>query len=180
MRDVWFTSDLHLNHELLRKIRNIDTIDEMNERIITAYNERVKPQDIVYILGDFAFNVQKSQLHKTTKLFNGEKNLILGNHDKLTINHAGDHGFNWIKHYDEVTCGEYRFILFHYPILSWHWIQNPKVMHLFGHVHGNMDEALIPYKSMDVGVDTREDLAPYHIDEVIEILSKKKQFSYKD
>lgn len=176
--NTWFTSDLHLHHNLLSGIRGYgyDDSEEMTSVVIDRYNSKISKNDTVYILGDFAL-VNNTKLPEVVKKLNGKKHLILGNHDNVNVNHNGGYGFESIYQYKEVKIGEHRFILFHYPILSWHWIQNPKVFHLFGHVHGNMDESLIPYKCMDVGVDTN-DLYPYHIDEVISHMETKKTFSY--
>lgn len=176
--NIWLTSDTHFNHPLMQKMRGFDSVEEMNEVLIERWNAKVKRGDTVYHHGDFGFPIQKTQLPKWVKRLNGTINLLIGNHDKLSVNVTGNYGFNWIKHYNDVKLGDYTFKMFHYPILSWHHIQNPNVFHTFGHVHGKMKPELIPYRCMDVGIDTREDLSLYHVDEVVEILLQKPQFHY--
>lgn len=50
----FYTSDLHLGHANVIKFDNrpFANIDEMDQRIITRWNERVSDDDTVYILGD--------------------------------------------------------------------------------------------------------------------------------
>ena len=58
---VLFTSDLHLGHAniILTCGRNLEScgenfaaVEEMNDFLIRKWNEKVKEDDIVYILGD--------------------------------------------------------------------------------------------------------------------------------
>lgn len=78
----YFTSDFHFNHANVIKYCNrpFETVDQMNEVLLKAWNEVVKPEDTVYFLGDFCFNPQKA-LEWLSKL-NGEIIFISGNHDK--------------------------------------------------------------------------------------------------
>jgi len=82
MNEVWFTSDTHFGHknilEYEKEARPFNTVEEMNEQLISNWNNTVRPKDIVYHLGDFAFG--KHNLHIAGRL-HGRKRLILGNHD---------------------------------------------------------------------------------------------------
>jgi len=57
MTKTWFTSDTHFGHFNIIEYCNrpFKTVDEMNSKLIRFWNERVKPDDIVYFLGDFCF-----------------------------------------------------------------------------------------------------------------------------
>jgi calcineurin-like phosphoesterase family protein len=60
------------------KLRPWDSADEMDEAMVKAWNERVKPTDKVYHLGDAVIN---RKALKTLGRLNGDKVLIRGNHD---------------------------------------------------------------------------------------------------
>lgn len=86
MPSVFLVSDTHFGHagvcRFLRgdgtKLRPWDDPAEMDEFMVKAWNERVKPNDKVYHLGDVVIN-RKSL--KTLARLNGDKVLIRGNHD---------------------------------------------------------------------------------------------------
>lgn len=109
----FITSDLHMGHAnairycnrpMLNKATDLDEngnwiseyiaklrLEEMDNLIIRKWNERVKPEDIVYVIGDFCFKsspqkehrgegVNKDYLYYDRQL-NGKKIYIRGNHD---------------------------------------------------------------------------------------------------
>ena len=86
MPSVWLTADSHFGHAGVcrftradgTKLRPWDDPDEMDEAMIAAWNERVKPTDKVYHLGDVVIN--RKALPTLARL-NGDKVLIRGNHD---------------------------------------------------------------------------------------------------
>ena len=86
MPATWLVSDTHFGHagvcRFLRddgtKLRPWDDPAEMDEFMVQAWNERVRPNDKVYHLGDVVIN-RKSL--KTLSRLNGDKVLIRGNHD---------------------------------------------------------------------------------------------------
>lgn len=87
MPSVFLVSDTHFGHtgvchftrnDGVTKLRPWDDASKMDEDMISAWNERVKPTDKVYHLGDVVIN-RKSL--KTLARLNGDKVLIRGNHD---------------------------------------------------------------------------------------------------
>ena len=86
MPAVFLVSDTHFGHagvcRFLRedgtKLRPWDDPAEMDEFMIKAWNERVRPNDKVYHLGDVVIN--RKSLSTLSRL-NGDKVLIRGNHD---------------------------------------------------------------------------------------------------
>ena len=79
-RDIWVTSDTHFGHENIIKYCNrpFDNAKEMDEHILTKWNETVKDGDIVYHLGDVCFRG-----YDIIKKLKGRKRLIVGNHDDI-------------------------------------------------------------------------------------------------
>ena len=87
MPSVFLYSDPHFGHQgvckFMRndgvtKLRPWDTAEEMDEHLVKVYNERVKPNDKIYFLGDVVIN--RKALPTLARL-NGDKVLIRGNHD---------------------------------------------------------------------------------------------------
>jgi calcineurin-like phosphoesterase family protein len=87
MPSVFLVSDTHFGHagvcrftrdDGVTKLRPWADPDEMDEAMVKAWNERVKPTDKVYHLGDVVIN--RKALSIMSRL-NGDKVLIRGNHD---------------------------------------------------------------------------------------------------
>jgi calcineurin-like phosphoesterase family protein len=88
MPAVFLTSDTHFGHAGVCKFTHPDDPevklrpwtdpDEMDEEMIRRWNDRVRPNDKVYHLGDVVIN---RKALKTLSRVNGDKVLIRGNHD---------------------------------------------------------------------------------------------------
>lgn len=87
MPAVWLVSDTHFGHEKTctvfkradgSPLRPFVSAEEMDEYMVKAWNERVRPKDKVYHLGDVVIN--RKSLSVLDRL-NGDKVLIKGNHD---------------------------------------------------------------------------------------------------
>jgi len=87
MPAVFLVSDTHFGHagvcrftrnDGVTKLRPWDNADEMDEFMVKAWNDRVRPNDKVYHLGDVVIN--RKSLSIMSRL-NGDKVLIRGNHD---------------------------------------------------------------------------------------------------
>ena len=78
---IYLTSDLHLGHDkpFIYEVRGFKSVEEMNFELIKRYNEVVKSEDIVYILGDCVLG----PIDNVAMLagLNGHKILVAGNHD---------------------------------------------------------------------------------------------------
>ena len=87
MPSVFLVSDTHFSHagvcrftgkDGVTKLRPWDNSDEMDEEMVKRWNERVKPTDKVYHLGDVVINRKAMSIMRR---LNGDKVLIRGNHD---------------------------------------------------------------------------------------------------
>jgi calcineurin-like phosphoesterase family protein len=67
--------------------------------------------------------------------------------------------------------GNHDFILSHYPIASWHNM-NDGVMHLHGHVHLPEHLKIHEGKAMDVGCDGNN-MVPYSINNIVSLLNNR-------
>jgi calcineurin-like phosphoesterase family protein len=78
---IYFSSDHHFWHTNIIRFCNrpYASIEEMNEMLILNWNNTVKPDDIVYYLGDFSLATRP--VETVTPRLNGKKFLVPGNHD---------------------------------------------------------------------------------------------------
>lgn len=143
-----FVSDTHFYHKAIISFchRPYATVEEMNEDLIAKWNSVVGNKDRVFHLGDFSWG----NFEKTKAVFdrlNGQKHLILGNHDDPRIHKKL--GWNWIEKMYELRIGGKVYQLCHFPMRSWDKSFHG-ARHVFGHCHGT----LTPHGwSCDVGVD---------------------------
>ena len=172
-KEIWFTSDTHFFHKNVIKYSNrpFENALEMNEKLIHNWNERVKPTDDIYHLGDFGF-ASTARLETIFNQLNGNKYLILGNHDKDAMKLK----WAWIKErYELYTQHPNRqlYVLSHYAHKVWNKSHHGSIM-LFGHSHGSLTD--IDNQTLDVGVDCWN-YAPCNIEEInqkLKTLPKRK------
>ena len=77
---LYFTADLHLCHDDMRKIRGFENTDEMNEYIISRWNDTVEEDDDIYVLGDIVCG-PPINAECYLKRLKGKKHFLIGNHD---------------------------------------------------------------------------------------------------
>jgi len=178
--NIHFTSDNHFFHTNVIKYSGRPYLDaqDMNESMIDNWNAHVKSGDLVYCLGDWSFaNILETR--NITRQLNGEKHLILGNHDKAIIqnkkNLLEEHTFASIQTYKEISVEGKKIVLFHYGCRVWNKSHHGSWL-LFGHSHGTLP----PYgKSVDVGVDApyvtgKAEYRPYTFAEVKKFMDRQE------
>ncbi len=175
----WFISDTHFGHKNIIRYSNrpFSSVEDMNEALIQNWNALVKPDDVVWHNGDFAF-MPYSDFKSLIWRLNGHINVILGNHDKMIIQHRADllkHGkIESIQNYAELKTAGKMFVLFHYGQRVWNKSHHGSI-HLYGHSHGSLP----PHgKSVDVGVDCKEithEYRPVSLDEVVKYMETRTQ-----
>jgi calcineurin-like phosphoesterase family protein len=171
MPNVYFTSDTHLGHARIVTIgagRPFKTIQEHDAELIKRWNERVKPDDVVFHLGDFNY---KSSVDADfyLKQLNGRKFLIVGNHDKQKTITADGWEVAPLP-YQELELNGMLITLCHYPIEEWNGYHKGSWM-LHGHVHGMTKTVPIRKNRVDVGVDNFN-FAPATFEEIQEFNRK--------
>ena len=167
--NYWWTSDYHFSHFNIISYCNrpFKTIEEMNETIIERHNERVKPEDTVFFLGDFIFKGGKYRVFENR--LNGKFVFLRGNHDN-------NNSLKTIITKMYVYYGCKNICMTHRPEYA-----DPTVpLNLCGHVHGRYkvkrlsQDSLIVNLSVDVW-----DYYPVTFDQinarVAEFLRQEKQ-----
>jgi calcineurin-like phosphoesterase family protein len=148
----------------------------MNTALIENWNSCVTSRDEIYILGDFIFRKNVAEANEIIRKLKGKKYLIRGNHDKFADKSTFDKSaFEWIRDYHVLEYNNFRFVLFHYPILEWDGRFRGSI-HLYGHVHhgGNNPEQkkqfeTLGQRAVNVGVDVHE-YYPVSIETVLKMV----------
>ena len=167
MPTTWLVSDTHFGHEKTctvfkrddgTPLRPFNSVEEMDEEMVKRWNDRVRPKDKVYHLGDVVIN--RKFLSILSRL-NGDKVLIRGNHDIFKLEDYTKY-FRDIRGY-HVMNG---MILSHVPV-------HPESLGRFGvNIHGHLHYQRV--KTNNDGIDTRyhcvcveqTDYAPISFEEV--------------
>lgn len=171
---AWFTSDTHYGHVNVIKYTNrpFGSVKEMNAELMARHNALIKPDDIVYFLGDFGFgNVRV--LTEIFEALNGRFYFVRGNHDHEFLRYwaknkpvGEDHKMVCIKDYYEIRENkQVKACLFHFPLAVWYHNYYGTYM-LHGHSHGRYTGV---GKILDVGVDCHN-YKPISFEEIKQIL----------
>jgi calcineurin-like phosphoesterase family protein len=136
MRKIFTISDTHFGHENILKftddegayLRHFDSVEDMNDCMVTRWNETVSDQDIIYHLGDVYFGKGWECLKK----LKGRKRLLLGNHDNGKAKYLQE-AFQKIGMWRMFP--ELNLVLSHVPIIIPETAKFEFNVH--GHIHGN-------------------------------------------
>ena len=136
MSEIFMISDTHFgdNGAILRyEGRPFKNGPEMDGTLIANWNRTVKKEDVVYHLGDVAWNMDKEALKALISGLNGRKILVMGNHDRnFTVREWMETGFEEV--YSRPVVLEGFFMLSHEPMYVNSYSPYGNI---FGHVHGN-------------------------------------------
>ena len=141
---TYFVSDLHLGHANCIRFdkRPWETADEMDTGIIRNWNHKVRKEDHVYVIGDFAYK-NKTPVREYVNQMNGHIHLVRGNHDKRS--EAYESCFCEVADYKDMTVeafgSKYRLILSHYFIPFYNGARHSAFM-LHGHTHKTEESVL--------------------------------------
>lgn len=148
----YYIADCHFFHAVLNVAmdeREFENVEEMNEVMIERWNQKVRRNDEVVILGDFSWG-KAEETNEVARRLNGKLFLIQGNHDRFLKSREFDESrFEWVKQYAELSDEGRKVILSHYPMPFYNnqyrldEAGQPKAYMLYGHVHDTADEHLL-------------------------------------
>lgn len=146
---VFFTSDSHFGHLGIIGMCNrpYANITEHDTGLIENWNAVVRPSDTVWHLGDFAYRASPKWTRRIFEMLNGEKHLVLGNHDFK--GETQKLGWASIHQLTETIVDNQTLVLCHYGLRTWRNMRRGAVQ-LYGHSHGRLPGTR---QSIDVGVD---------------------------
>ena len=161
---LYFMSDLHYNHfnVLAMDKRDFDSIEKMNSYIVEELKTKLKPNDVLFDLGDLFWSCDIKTCEDVLNSIPTENRYkLMGNHDKpeIYMNRAGNSIYKHFKGIADIMDIKveynktlYRVALSHYPILDFNHMYGGG-LHLFGHTHGHLDNWLqrTPRLMVDVG-----------------------------
>ena len=158
---IHFISDLHLGHKRILEFgdRNHDSLEDMHIAMVDQWNTKVrKNKDIVYVVGDVCLD--EKELHWLDAM-NGQKRLILGNHDTFHYDIYRKH-FKEVWHFHKAYKG---IVITHIPVHPGE-LQNRGTWkyNVHGHIHDPKLNDLGP-KYLNVNVDIIG-YAPMSLEEV--------------
>lgn len=138
----FYISDLHFYHKNIIKYdeRPFSSVEEMNETLMKNWNNAVSLKDEVCILGDFVWG-KSSKWEEILSQLNGQKELILGNHDWPMFRQSDvdfwklRKYFSTIMDYDVIEDNGRYVVMSHYPMLYYWRDYDPNVFMLSGHLH---------------------------------------------
>ena len=153
----YYIADPHFGHENILKLcqRPFDSIDDMNQALITAWNERVTGNDTVFILGDLFYRCANPE--PILQQLKGRKRLIIGNHDSSWMDKVDlSKYFVSVDPFLEITDGIRGITLCHYPLLTWKHKLRTFMVH--GHIHNDTTSDFFPLlavreRVLNAGVD---------------------------
>jgi calcineurin-like phosphoesterase family protein len=216
---IYYTSDSHYNHKNIVSgvsrwedksgCRDFKTKEEHDETVIKNINDCVKRDDVLFHLGDVAFQGPEKIIEFRNRIRCKTVHLILGNHD-VDIHKMVElqQMFTTVDFYREININGQKIVLCHYPLRTWNkWHHGSFMLH--GHCHGKLqhqipasllkrlleenqmdvlwalanNEEVDGYcpngRSLDVGLDTHPQFRPYSHTEILEIM-KTKSFTPTD
>ena len=190
----YVTSDTHFGHKNIIKYcsRPFKDTHEMTETLVENWNKVVQPHHKVLHLGDHDYLGVKNS-YKITSRLNGEKYLVMGNHDD-SVGKMLRKGFKEVyDSYVYIDLGEFKISASHYPNhpgkLAWlratlkryakgHWEKFPEkssLWHLYGHVHNNHGRVNYESKCINVSCDVW-DYTPIYFPELLSTVVRNRSF----
>lgn len=168
---VWFTSDTHFRHKKLAELRGFKDPDHHDEFVIKMWNNLVRPDDIVWLIGDVGIAKSDDEILAQVARLNGRLRCILGNHDSPHPAHRNSHKHQrrWLEVFESVApfgkasvCGT-DFLMSHFPYSGDHgdredrWTQyrlrDEGMPLLHGHVHSQLKLMYGERPVVHVGMD---------------------------
>lgn len=175
-KNIFVTSDNHFFHANVIKFENrpFDDVNDMNNKMIKMWNDKVTNEDLVYIIGDFSFG-KAEETNSLLKQLHGKKVLVLGNHDHFVkANNFDKNAFLEICNYKEIEFSGKTFVMCHFPFAS----NDNKKFQLYGHIHSNKIDGLhhceykLPPNSYNVGVDVNN-YQPVNLNDILKLIPPK-------
>lgn len=133
--DTWIVADTHFFHANITRLA--DRPENWQDQVVDHWRSVVQPEDDVFHLGDFALGRREDQIRLAHSL-PGRKHLLLGNHDRTSLAHWEQCGFETAikKKILVYPFGDLAAVFSHRPVQLVGWDGRP-VVNIHGHVHNH-------------------------------------------
>ena len=187
---MYFTANQNFGSERVLSLyrKEFETLDEMDNALISAWNRVVSRGDEVVVVGDFSEYSDYKTLSILDKL-NGYKHLVVGNHDGFlrsgrVAERSAFSTIGSVLNLRHEQSGRW-FYASHYPMFSWKGYENGTIL-VHGHIHTDgvdgedktaledFDQGIVYLKrAYDVGADAHG-RKPVSAEQIIKDVSKGK------
>ena len=174
----YYTSDLHFGHEGVARERGFENAKEMGNFIIENFNNVLKPNDVLMILGDVSCYGYRPQ--DELNAITGHKVLIVGNHDRsLLHSHSFRKCFADIREYEIFRDGDTKIYLSHYPMCEWDGYMKG-IYHFYGHIHNRTDGPGLVMKIYPTAVNVDVQVNEYQPRTAAELIKRRQDMMPDD
>jgi calcineurin-like phosphoesterase family protein len=126
MSEIWYVSDLHIDHRFVAAERGFDSTAEHDRVLAENWDSRVARDDIVEVLGDISVGGKRAELNALQWVSRrpGRKHLKAGNHDGCHAMRSEaakwqriylDTAFESVQQYGIRKIADQRVLLCHFP-----------------------------------------------------------------
>ena len=161
-----------------------ESVETMDEAIISNLNKIVGKDDILWHLGDFCFG-PKNHYYQVAKNYRDRikcrtVNFVFGNHDHRNIRDLFNESYDLF----ETNINNQKVVLCHYAMAVWDKSHRGS-WQLYGHSHSNLEEwmgKIMPgRRSIDVGIDNAKkvlgDYRPFSFEDLQRLIGNNTGFS---
>ena len=132
-KDFYITSDTWFGRPQILQIANrssFNSIDEMDEVLVRNWNKKVKMKDVVFHLGNFAWDPITAR--KVLKKLNGTIFFVRGSQDKALEEVIGEFPRATFLEDSITDLVDFDVVLSHYPLRVWNG-KDSGTLHMHGH-----------------------------------------------
>jgi len=172
LKDFFITSDTWFGRPQILQIANrlqFNNVEEMDKQLVKNWNKKVKKNDIVFHLGNFAWDPQTAR--RVLKKLNGQIYFMVGSNDEALLD--VQHEFDNLSIIEDqiIEIPQYDSILCHYPLEVWNG-KDSGTIHFHGHTVFSYKTDLVKMNRINACTDFWE-FAPIKFSTIKDFINDK-------
>jgi calcineurin-like phosphoesterase family protein len=167
--ETFMTSDTYFGRKSIANARNFDTVDEMNSKLISNWNDKVSDNSIVYHLGNFAWDpITASEILSVLK---GTIYFIEGPYDSALKECVDHYKKTKLLSRQIVELGgvDKYYVVSYWPLRDWPK-RNEGAIHFHANANNIKENNLDKLLSINVSSDLW-DLSPISLEAIYDMIS---------